>query len=41
TSRGGTTEAATSVWSQRGVPEAIVDAVLAAASRAAELGRAH
>ncbi len=39
TSRGGTTEAATGVWIERGVPEAIVESILAAARRASELGR--
>lgn len=39
TSRGGTTEAATRVWMERKIPEGIVDALLAAAARAAELGR--
>lgn len=39
TSRGGTTEAATRVWNERGVPESIVASILAAAARASELGR--
>lgn len=39
TSRGGTTEAATGVWMERKIPEGIVDALLAAAARATELGR--
>lgn len=41
TSRGGTTEAATGVWMERGVPDAIVAAIEAAAARAGELGRAQ
>jgi len=39
TSRGGTTEAATRVWIERGVPDSIAAAILAAALRAGELGR--
>lgn len=39
TSRGGTTEAAVRVWVERGVPDSIAAAVLAAALRAGELGR--
>lgn len=39
TSRGGTTEAATRVWMERNIPAGIVEALRAAAARAAELGR--
>lgn len=39
TSRGGTTEAATHIWMERKIPQGIVDALLAAAARASELGR--
>ena len=39
TSRGGTTEAATRIWMERKIPDGIVEALVAAAARATELGR--